>query len=137
MKTKTVHFVSHSCGPQECDCVPRCHQRAGDEIRVTGAEEKVTCKNCLSAIEADKKRGRHSASKNELDSKTPDIAGPSGELSFCLEGVGFVGMPLERVAKYIGALSELVGDTAVFVRMTDNSIVFYGASRAPSSEVTQ
>jgi hypothetical protein len=48
----------------------------------------------------------------------------AGELSFELSGIGFSGMPLERVAKYMTALAELVGETAMFVRMTDNSIVF-------------
>ena len=46
------------------------------------------------------------------------------ELSFELSGIGFSGMPLERVAKYMTALADLVGETAMFVRMTDNSIVF-------------
>lgn len=51
----------------------------------------------------------------------------SGELSFSLDGIGFSGMPLERVAQYMSALSGLVGDTAIFVRMTSNSIVFLDA----------
>jgi hypothetical protein len=56
----------------------------------------------------------------------PDpIAAPvAGELSFVLEGIGFDGMPLARVAQYMTTLAELVGDTAVFVRMTNNAIVF-------------
>lgn len=56
----------------------------------------------------------------------PDpIAAPvAGEFSFVLEGIGFAGLPLERVAQYMTALADLVGDTAVFVRMSNNSIVF-------------
>lgn len=54
----------------------------------------------------------------------PVAAPAAGELSFVLEGIGFAGLPLERVAQYMTALADLVGDTAVFVRMTNNSIVF-------------
>jgi hypothetical protein len=53
------------------------------------------------------------------------VAAPiAGELSFVLEGIGFAGLPLARVAQYMTTLAELVGDTAVFVRMTNNAIVF-------------
>lgn len=61
------------------------------------------------------------------------------ELSFELSGIGFSGMPLERVAKYMTALADLVGETAMFVRMTDNSIVFVGGggqSASKTSEIT-
>ncbi|WJV25892.1 MULTISPECIES: hypothetical protein [Pseudomonas] len=61
----------------------------------------------------------------------------STELSFELSGLGFAGMPLERVARYMTALSELVGETAVFVRMTGNAIVFVdrgGQSTEKTSE---
>lgn len=57
-------------------------------------------------------------------------ARPSQELSFCLDGIGFSGMPLERVSKYMAALSDLLGGPAVFIRMTENSIVFYDGSSA-------
>lgn len=53
--------------------------------------------------------------------QSPAVA---GELSFVLEGIGFTGMPLARVAQYMTTLADLVGDTAVFVRMTNNAIVF-------------
>ena len=61
------------------------------------------------------------------------------ELSFELSGIGFSGMPLERVAKYMTAIADLVGETAMFVRMTDNSIVFVdgGAQTAPVSSETR
>jgi len=61
------------------------------------------------------------------------------ELSFELSGIGFSGMPLERVAKYMTALAELVGETAMFVHMTDNSIVFFdgGAQTALGSAETR
>lgn len=76
--------------------------------------------------------------KSMLDCQTPGMCSPHGgcpapdqaalghvgELSFELSGISFSGMPLERVAKYMTALAELVGETAMFVRMTDNSIVF-------------
>ena len=55
-KSKIVHFLSHCCGPQECDCRPRCFQREGDEIQVTATAKDVTCKNCLKAMAADQKR---------------------------------------------------------------------------------
>ena len=46
------------------------------------------------------------------------------EYSFHLEGIGFRGMPLERVAQYITALADLIGPTAKFSRMTDDAIYF-------------
>lgn len=56
------------------------------------------------------------------------------ELSFCLDGIGFAGMPLERVAKYMTALADLVGETAIFIRMTDSSIVFCDDSGRNNTE---
>lgn len=47
MSKKTLHYVIHGCGPQECDCSAVCNPREGDEIRVTTAPSKVTCGNCL------------------------------------------------------------------------------------------
>jgi len=61
----------------------------------------------------------------------------NAELSFELSGIGFSGMPLERVAKYMTALSELVGETAIFVRMTDNSIVFIDGGAQPATDPTE
>ena len=60
------------------------------------------------------------------------------EFSFTLDGIGFSGMPLERVARYMTAVAELVGETAVFVRMDEHSIVFAdgGAETAPKSDKT-
>lgn len=55
---KPVHYVSHYCGQQECDFQPRCNQREGDNIKVSSIESRVTCKNCLSGMEKDKKRKR-------------------------------------------------------------------------------
>lgn len=56
MASKIIHYISHYCGPQECDCRPRCHQRDGDEIRRTDSPDSVTCKNCLKGMAADYKR---------------------------------------------------------------------------------
>lgn len=56
MKT-VIHFVSHSCGPQECDCRPRCHAREGDEIKVSSSIQAVNCKNCLRGLEKDRRPG--------------------------------------------------------------------------------
>lgn len=56
----------------------------------------------------------------------------NAELRFELSGNGFSGMPLARVAKYMTALADLVGETAMFVRMTDNQIVFIeGGAQSP------
>lgn len=55
MATKIVHFVSHYCGPQECDCSPRCHAREGDEIVTSSSVAAVTCKNCLRGL----RKNRH------------------------------------------------------------------------------
>lgn len=59
------------------------------------------------------------------------------ELSFELSGIGFSGMPLERVAKYMTALADLVGETAIFVRMTDNSIVFVGGGAQTAQKIAE
>lgn len=56
MKT-VIHFVSHGCGPQECDCRPRCHAREGDEIKVSSSVQAVNCKNCLRGLEKDRRPG--------------------------------------------------------------------------------
>lgn len=61
----------------------------------------------------------------------------NNELSFELSGIGFSGMPLERVAKYMTALAELVGEAAIFVRMTDNSIVFVDGGAQPSTDTAE
>lgn len=136
MVTKIVHFVSHYCGPQECDCQPRCHQRIGDEIKVSSTEKNVTCRNCLSGIQADRKRGRMRGS--QYASPCVAAAGRSAaEFSFTLDGSGFSGMPLERVAKYMTALAELAGGSAIFVRVTDNSIVFVDAGLQAPSEIAK
>lgn len=59
------------------------------------------------------------------DGVTQSAEAPSpAEYSFHLEGIGFRGMPLERVAQYITALSDLVGSAAKFSRMTDDAIYF-------------
>lgn len=47
MSKKTLHYVIHSCGPQECDCSAVCNPREGDEIQITSDASKVTCGNCL------------------------------------------------------------------------------------------
>lgn len=52
---KKVHFVAHSCGPDECDCDPYCHVYA-EEIETTGIRKYVTCKRCLRGLEARTKR---------------------------------------------------------------------------------
>jgi len=57
MATKIVHFVSHYCGPQECDCSPRCHAREGDEIVTSSSVAAVTCKNCLRGLRKDRHPG--------------------------------------------------------------------------------
>ncbi|MBP5968703.1 hypothetical protein [Pseudomonas iridis] len=56
MVAKVLHYVSHGCGPQECDCRPRCFQREGDDIQTTSTAANVTCKNCLKGLAADKKQ---------------------------------------------------------------------------------
>ena len=53
MKKAVIHFVQHSCGPQECDCSPRCHAREGDEIVTSSSVAAVTCKNCLRGLKKD------------------------------------------------------------------------------------
>lgn len=68
-----------------------------------------------------------------LLAESPSVA---GELSFVLEGLGFTGMPLARVAQYMTTLAELVGETAMFVRMTNNSIVFADAGAHPKDKET-
>lgn len=47
MSKKTLHYVIHSCGPQECDCSAVCNPREGDEIQATTDASKVSCGNCL------------------------------------------------------------------------------------------
>ncbi|UZZ08983.1 hypothetical protein NDO41_16430 [Ectopseudomonas mendocina] len=47
MSKKTLHYVIHSCGPQECDCSAVCNPREGDEIQITANASCVTCGNCL------------------------------------------------------------------------------------------
>lgn len=42
-----MHYVIHSCGPQECDCSAVCNPREGDEIQITTNASQVTCGNCL------------------------------------------------------------------------------------------
>jgi hypothetical protein len=77
MKTKIVHFVSRCCGPQECDCRPRCFQREGDEIQVTTTAKNVTCKNCLKGLAADKKRksARESAQMRSHEAWANEVGG--------------------------------------------------------------
>lgn len=47
MSKKTLHYVIHGCGPQECDCSAVCNPREGDEIQITTDASQVTCGNCL------------------------------------------------------------------------------------------
>ena len=47
MSKKTLHYVIHGCGPQECDCSAVCNPREGDEIQITTNASQVTCGNCL------------------------------------------------------------------------------------------
>lgn len=54
MKKAVIHFVQHRCGPQECDCSPRCHAREGDEIVTSSSVAAVTCKNCLKGLKKDR-----------------------------------------------------------------------------------
>ncbi|CAI8908274.1 MULTISPECIES: helix-turn-helix domain-containing protein [Pseudomonas syringae group] len=67
----------------------------------------------------------------------PTVAEKPQEISFCIEGMGFSGMPLKRVANYISALSDLVGKTAIFIRMTDSSIVFYDGSSSTAQNAPE
>ena len=55
-RVKTIHFVTHRCCLQECDCPTHCHQWG--ETKATSIEADVTCKNCLRVIAADQKRKR-------------------------------------------------------------------------------
>lgn len=51
MTTKTVvHYLAHSCGPQECDCVPICNGRLTDPAH-TSDQQRVTCKTCFNTLE--------------------------------------------------------------------------------------
>jgi len=46
---KTMHYLDHYCGPQECDCVPICHGRLTDPAH-TSDQQRVTCKTCLNTL---------------------------------------------------------------------------------------
>lgn len=52
--SRPVHYMPHSCGPQECDCNPVC--RADGDLSTTQDVQLVSCRNCLRSIEATKKR---------------------------------------------------------------------------------
>jgi hypothetical protein len=55
MRIKAVHYVPCFCAGDDCDCQPYCHVYS-DEIESTGRQIYVTCKRCLSALAARKKR---------------------------------------------------------------------------------
>lgn len=63
---QSVHYLTHHCGPQECDCEPLCKGRAMDPI-TSSRENEVTCKTCLRALAAGRARAEASRVKYKAE----------------------------------------------------------------------